>query len=660
VIVRALPARILGALASGFLFAAAFPAWDLGWLAWVALVPLLLSIRGVSPAQAFGLGAIAGLVGYGWLMSWIAIFGAPAWALLSVGLASLLGAFAAAAVVLAQHYGGRGGHVWLWIVPLTWLAVEVIRSVGPLGFPWGLLGLTQHRLPMTLAAAAIGGVFGLGAVIALVNAGLAAIIAERRISRPVLAAFALVAAIVAVPYALPEHRAPAARIVAAIQPNVPPLLRGNPSISTTIMEGLLRQTAQAREAGAEIIVYPESAVPPDLSTVIGNRWAMARAADGAVVVAGAYLPGPQNGVLVVGPNGQTLGRYAKRRLVPFGEAGLRPGVDADPVSTPAGSIGLAICYESAFTELIRPLAAGHADLLAVLTNDGWFGTSAGPPQHAAHAVMRAVETGRSLVRAANTGTSMLIRPDGRVVASQPLGTAGVLAAELPVGGPVTPYVRWGWLIVPLGLAVWLAALAPLTWEAWRRRPNESLRLAAAVGVPGVVAGIMVLLREVWGVSGWWDGLPLLAAAVVVGRGHLLNRRGTLASLALSLSVTAVLVISMKAAYAGYGFTLSIGPADGSWTIWVVTHLIRGIALELWLRGAVFGRALPVGGWAAALVLSTALGVGLHAGQPQEIIFWHFFTCLAYGLIRARTGDASGLGPARGFGDAVLLGLTGLR
>ncbi|MDR7420247.1 MAG: apolipoprotein N-acyltransferase, partial [Armatimonadota bacterium] len=443
--------RFGGALATGCLLVLAFPPADLGWLAWIALVPLLLSLHDATPGQAFRLGAAAGAVGYGGLMVWLRVFGAPTWACVSLGMAAFLGAFAALAASLARHYRRPGGGAWVWIVPVCWVSVEVVRSVGPLGFPWGLLGLTQYRAPVVLPLASVGGVFGVGAVVALVNTSVAAVIVSRRLTRAAAAGAVLALGLVALSAAMPRSPAGASRIVAAVQPNIAPVQKGDPSTATALLDGLLRQTMQARAAGAQVIVYPETAVPLEVSTLPAARSSIARTAGGATVVAGAFLPGPHNGVVVIGASGETLGRYAKRRLVPFGEAGVRPGADPAAVRTPAGVIGLAICYESAFTDLLRSLAASGADLLAVLTNDGWFGASAGPAQHAAHAVLRAVETGRSVVRAANTGTSMLIRPDGTVVAAQPIGSAGVLVASLPVGGPLTPYVRWGWVVAPLAL-----------------------------------------------------------------------------------------------------------------------------------------------------------------------------------------------------------------
>jgi apolipoprotein N-acyltransferase len=659
------PRQFLGALCSGFALVLLFPRWDLGWLAWISLVPLLLAIRTATPGEAFRLGFVAGVIAYGGLMEWVRLFGLPAWIMLSIGMAGFLGTFAAGAVTLVRRYGrGGGGDAWLWAGPLTWVAVELIRSVGPLGFPWGLLGLTQYRTPVVLSLAPWVGVLGLGGMIALVNVVIAGAIGDvmggRRIGAASIGAGVLVGILLVVGNAVREAPPAAMRIVAAVQPNVRPQTKGDPATVPAIIADLLKQTDDARTSGAEIIVYPETAVPIDLSAAAAVRAEIARRAGPAVVAVGTILPGPQNGVLVLGAEGRVLGRYAKRRLVPFGEAGVRPGEDAAPVQTPGGAIGLAICYESAFTDLITPIASNGADVLAVLTNDGWFGVSAGPAQHAAHAVLRAAETRRTVIRAANTGTSMLILPGGAILAAQPLGTKGVLVAAVPVGGPRTPYVRWGWLIAPLALAGWLVAAAPIGWAAVRRSKAAALRLAAVIALPGAV----FLADRVLGFER--QAPAALTSLVVIGlcaamtRGRLFNRRGVLPAAAVSLTVTVLLVLAMRAAYAQYGFHLPVGPPDGRWISWLAAASVGGLAIEVWLRGAVFTAAVPLGGWPLAVALSTALGIALHLGQPQEVIFWQLFTGVLFAAIRLRTGDAVGLGPARGWGDAAMQAVVNLR
>jgi hypothetical protein len=255
---------------------------------------------------------------------------------------------------------------------------------------------------------------------------------------------------------------------------------------------------------------------------------------------------------------------------------------------------------------------------------------------------------------------MLIRPDGVVVASQPLGTAGMIVAALPIGGAPTPYVRWGWLIAPLAVLGALVAAAPVAWAAVQRQPAAAGRLVLAVAAPGVVVAVDRIFHDDPGGPGWAASVVLLIVSGIVGRGVLLDRGGVLRSAAISLAVTGALVLAMRAAYAQYGLEFLVGPAGGPWMPWLLVNVARGTAVEAWLRGAVFGRAMPVGGWPLAVLLPAALGVAMYTGMPQEIVFWNLFTGVAFGAIRWWSRDAIGLGPARGLGDAVVASLGSLR
>ena len=669
--------RLLAAAASGLLLALAFPAFDLGALAWVALVPLLLALDGQPPAAAFRLGWAAGLVWFGILLGWARSFGFPAWVALTVLMACFPAVFAALCAWLPD---GRRGRL-LWTVPLAWAATELLRTTGPLAFPWGLLGLTQYRVPSMLALASVVGVVGVSALIVAVNAAVAVAVRARRPAGPTVAAAVLAATAIAagVPAGSPAAPAgPRHRVVAAVQPNVDPrrpdaVATGRPAASLVctvcgapgsgsagaaqVQAGLaLEGAVRARAAGAQLVVLPETAIPADVGADVPLRRALARAAGGATVVVGATAPGPRNVAVVLGPGGEVLGVYAKRRLVPFGEAGVVPGDRSAPIATPVGALGVLICYESAFPAMSRRLARDGAEVLVVLTNDGWFGDAGGPAQHAAHAVFRAAETGRPVVRAANTGVSMLIRPDGRPVARQPLETAGVIAAALPWGGPPAPYVRWGWLWEPAALGAWLALGGRRAWPALRSRGTAVRGLVVALGGPGVV----------W-VAGQWigntGGAAWVAAAFLLGAAWRaaprapFDARGFWVSLGSSLATTGALAAAMVVAYARYGFDVSVArPAPAAALLLVV----QATAFETWLRGAVLDRAAALAGAPAAIAAAALAGALLHAGGPQELVLWHLLTGVLFGILRRYSGDAVGLGPARAAGDLVVLALTRLR
>lgn len=648
--------RPAAAAASGLLLVLAFPAADLGWLAWIALVPLLIAIDGQSPSQAFRLGYLTGAVFFGGLLEWMRLFGLPAWALLTLLLAIFPGAFTAGVRLLARDRRLAA----LWIVPVTWVAVEVVRSVGPVGFPWGLLGLSQYRNATMLAVAAVVGAFGLSGLIALANTVLAAVIVTRRVTAPVLAALLVLGVSLATATQVGPAEVRLQRVVAAVQPNVPPARKNDRDAVSGIAVGLMRQTEEARTQGAEIIVYPETAIPTDLVSLAYLRNMIATRAGGATVVAGSFLSGQRNGALVLDPHGEIVGRYVKRRLVPFGEAGVQAGRSGQPVQTALGSIGIAICYESAFTFPIRSLVADGASLIAILTNDGWFGTSSGPAQHAAHSVLRAAETGRPLVRAANTGVSMIIRPGGTVAGALPLDTQGVLVAAVPVHTAPTAYVLWGWLLGPLCAVVWGAAVSPQILRAIEQRQAAALRLIAAVAVPAIPLLIGRWLGLEDGMGAWLVWLATLGAAVLVGRGAVTDRRGMLISAPVSLAVTLVLVVAMRSGYAHYGYQTPLLAPVGGWMVGGALLLTVGIATEAWLRGAVFAAAESLGGWPLAAVLSTVLGVVLHLDAPQELILWYIVTGVLFSGLRLWTRDAAGLGPARALGDAAFAALGLLR
>ncbi|MDR7420493.1 MAG: hypothetical protein QN178_16455, partial [Armatimonadota bacterium] len=197
-------------------------------------------------------------------------------------------------------------------------------------------------------------------------------------------------------------------------------------------------------------------------------------------------------------------------------------------------------------------------------------------------------------------------------------------------------------------------------SAVRARPGAAGRFGLAVAGPGAVVAVARALGSPPDDPRTVASVLILVACVLVARGTLVNWRRTVLSAAVSAGAVAALLVAMRLAYAQYGLDVVVGPADGRWGTWVWQWGLAGLATEAWLRGAVFGAALPLGGWPLAVIASTLLGVGLHAGQPQEIVFWHLFTGVGFGAIRAWTRDAIGLGPARGIGDAVVAGLSALR
>src|SRR5207302_10925183 len=180
-----------------------------------------------------------------------------------------------------------------------------------------------------------------------------------------------------------------------------------------------------------LVVWPETASPVDLldprAAAELRSWVRQ---DDVSRIASSLEGGRTSSAFALAPSGALLGRYDKVRLVPFAEYGERPGRARTVLRTPVAAIGIALCYESIFPDVARRYARGGATMLAVLTNDAWFGGRAAPAQHAALAPFRAVEERRYLLRAADEGISAIIDPRGRTVAGLRLGTRGILTARV--------------------------------------------------------------------------------------------------------------------------------------------------------------------------------------------------------------------------------------
>ena len=654
---------------SGLLLFSAFPPLDRGLLAWVALVPLLLAIQGRTPRVAFRLGYLAGWVWFGLLLSWITLFGITTWVVLVAAMALYPGLFAWA----VRHLARRRPHAALWLAPLLWTAVEVVRADGPLAFPWGFLGVSQHRVLPALQLAALGGVHLVSLAVVLGNVLVVTLVRRPVPWRPLAAAGALLAAGLLVGTWRAGWALPAGPVAAALQPNVPPLLKGDAATRRAQLARMRELTVRAARDGAALIVFPESAVPVNLFGPAGALHTVAAWAPERVVVATSLEVGTtaQNSVAVIS-GGRVWGRYAKRRLVPFGEAGITPGRWTDPVATPLGRLGVAVCYESAFALPSLRAAQRGADVLVVVTNDGWFGRSAGPAQHAAFAAVRAVETGRSVVRAANTGISLIVDPLGRVRASLGLDRAGVVRA--PLSAPVTtPYLRGGWLVAPAALAAALLLLLPLRDAVGAVRGDPGLRrLGAALLLPGalVLAGLVPVWTRgepapLWppgagggAVAAWM--LPLAVATASAAFGVRLAVRSALASAALGSAVMLLFGGTLLGAFGRYGIPVRLVPPAAGWAVGGAQLLLAGVAWELWLRGAVFDAARAWRGPAAAVALSALPALLLAGSTTQEAMLWALLTGVLFGLIRWRTGDAIGLALPRAAGFLLLAALPGVR
>jgi apolipoprotein N-acyltransferase len=517
--------RLAAAVATGALLAAAFPGPDIGPLALIALVPLLLAVETARPRQAGAFGYLAGLTFFGLHLLWIADFlswtGAVAW-LAWGALSGFEALFVAAFFALVPATRRLGG--WrLLVLPACWAAIELLRAHQPLGgFPWGLLALSQHGGGPLLPLARVVGGYGLAAVLVAVNLAVACWLRAlpaaatqrpwrwRRLAAvagwPALAV-ALVAAGLLAP-AAPPAAGPTLDL-AVVQAG----LRGGHGqdlgqSTEAVFANHVRVTeALARSGGPrpDLVVWGEGAADAD---PLRNPDRLARVAQAAETIQAPILLGATTVVdpthrateaLLFTPGGQLADRYRKRRLVPFGEfvpwGGLlgrlipatrqgvpydkQPGGTLEPLLVDGVRVGTVICWESAYLEDARQLARDGAGLLLVMTNNASFGDGPGSRQHLATSQLRAVEEGRTVVHAAVTGISAVVGADGVARQQTGLYQQTTVPVSVQVRTGLTPYARWGRLVEAGFVGVAVGGLVAVLLLGFRRR-----RLLGGVGRPG--------------------------------------------------------------------------------------------------------------------------------------------------------------------------------
>ncbi len=488
------------------MLAAAFPKLDVGVLSLFALAPLFWLWSRSSWRRAFRYGWLAGtiyfFVMFFWMTNSLGDFIGPWKYLAGVLLAGLEGlAFAVVAALTSLVCVGTFGALAVFAVPAAWLLVESLRTRGSLGVPFGQLGYAAAHMPWLLPLAAFGGVYGLSALIALCNGCIAAIAGGSTRGRVVAAS--TLAAIVALVIAGDVARArvslpPASMKVAIAQGDISQRDKWSPAIFEHTMAVYSDLTRQAAQRGAKVVIWPETAVtsyPLQQPSLLAYLERVA-SANGVWLFAGTVdRPERQslyNAVIALSPAGALVGEYQKHILVPFaeylpadrylrslplfGEASMFiPGPGPAMLRGAGVRFGVLVCYESAFAPYAREIANAGADALVIVTDDAWFGHTSGPYQHAEMAILDAVETGRWVVRGADTGISEVIDPKGTIVARLDLDQAGVIDAS--IGSPIdTPYLHWGvaWLLV-LSAVVLCAALLPRPREAggWRSRRGRA-------------------------------------------------------------------------------------------------------------------------------------------------------------------------------------------
>ena len=496
------------AILSGVLLALSFPRFGHPAFAWIALVPLLVALSGwrgrveplpgQPPLRAFLLGLIAGIVYFVGTIYWtgtvVRTFGGlatPVALLAMLLLAAYLALFPAFTALIGARLVSRAGAGALFLVPAAWVATEFSRGYLFGGFPWVPLGNSQVEVLPVAQLASVLGVYGLSALVAYVNASIAyaLLTAGRQRVTAIAAAAAVLVGVSAwgslrvADGSLTREGTPVR--VGLIQGNIAQEDKWNPSEARRIFTTYVAMTRDAVRRGAEFVIWPESSTPFMFEEDAAGGEALRALAreTGVPILFGSDQVDRTGGRLrlfnaafLVSPDGETAAVYRKIHLVPFGEyiplkewlyfvsplvdrlAEFAPGTSM--VMLPVGShlVSTAICYEVVFPSLVRDAVRGGSALLTTITNDAWYGQSSAPYQHFALASMRAIEQGRYLARAANTGISGIVDPYGRAVRKSAIFEQVGLVEDVRLLTSRTIYAGIGDAVAYLAIALTAAAL----------------------------------------------------------------------------------------------------------------------------------------------------------------------------------------------------------
>jgi len=481
----------LGALAVlGF---APFGYYGLTWLALAGLLGLWWRAsvrRGAWRGFVFGWGLFGG--GVHWPFVSVYHYGnapLPLAVVLVCLLVLYLSLYPALAGALAAAMRRLPRTLWaLLFVPGAWLLSELLRGWVMTGFPWLSMGYALTNAPIA-GLVPLGGVFFIGALLVAAAGALALLLAGSLGARAVSVILIAVTPVVLwlVPPATSWTQAAGQPLsVAIVQGNFPQDVKWDRDYFLPTLERYRRLT---ETTDAELVVWPEVAIPT-LERYVRNYLddidALAADKDQTVLV-GTLTQQPDDGayyntVLALGAN---HGHYYKHHLVPFGEYFPLPdfakrwmdaidmrysnfargGVQQTPIEAHGVKLGMSICFEDVFgAEVAQSLPA--AGVLVNVTNDAWFAGTIAADQHFNIARMRALETGRAMVRATNTGISGVIGPDGRVIERVGQFEVAVLEADVQPRSGMTPYVRYR--NTPLWAAGLVLCVLGLGWAGLRR------------------------------------------------------------------------------------------------------------------------------------------------------------------------------------------------
>lgn len=479
---------------------ACFPLLNWHLLVWFACAPLFVVLAGEQRLRrAFLLGYVAGAVYLAGSCYWFAtvmerygglspLLAYGVLALFVVVFAVFFGGFA---LVLAWAAGGSPNRALL-LCPFLWVAMEIARTYLITGVPWNLLGYAVQASGLRQVAS-VTAVYGLSFLAAATSALLAGVWLEPRRMAPRLALAGWCVLLLATNVLLEPRPLPPGRWTAfLVQPNISmdeavvahwAPWRDPAPLNNLVDLSIASVRKEGNSTSTPLIIWPENPAPfyferdPIFRSAVERmaRETRAYVVVGSVNYADAEGTKPKNSAMVLDPEGRVVLAYDKIHLVPFGEyvpawafpslvgkityeaGNFVPGTSYRAAPTRDGGLGLFICYEAIFPQLVRRMVPEGPGVLVNISNDAWFGDSAAAFQHLEMARLRAIENRRYLLRDTNDGITTVINPYGRIISRLPRHEQAVLVGRFDYRSDRTFYSAQGdvfvWLCVVVAAAI---------------------------------------------------------------------------------------------------------------------------------------------------------------------------------------------------------------
>jgi apolipoprotein N-acyltransferase len=443
---------------SALLFSLAFPPSPFGFVAYFSLVPLIIVLEKKNPSSAFKTGYVFGLISNSILLFWVCWATIPG-TVAAIILLCLYTAILCWFYAVVQRGWGKGA---VFFFPFLWVGMEYVRSLTEISFPWLNLAYTQTYYLKLVQHASLWGNYGVSFWILWLNLMVYFVIKHKKrwmVAIPLFAIFMILPYIYGFLEMSKKIKGEEIKI-ALLQGNIKPEIKWDDRFLDYNIQTYIDMSKKAAKENVDLIIWPETAAPCYLAAD-SHYMAKVQATCDELnvpllvgtndyqVISGGKLR-YFNSAFLFTPHGGYPQVYNKIHLVPFsekipydeelhvsekvqlGQSDFSSGDQLTIFKIPKGKFATLICFESVYPALVRDFINQDIDFLVNITNDGWFGKTHGPFQHAQIAVFRAIENRIAIARCANTGVSMFIDPYGRRSDVTPIFVRAIVTDKIPL------------------------------------------------------------------------------------------------------------------------------------------------------------------------------------------------------------------------------------